>query len=136
MNLPRLTAEVAVYRTCEAYRTDPCAEWDSGASVAPAAAAERIAGLEADIDLVTGRLLEPGRKIAHCRETPLAAQHGNLRRASRRGKAKCAGECRNRNSCPDPARVPHGNLPVVQPLRVSIHDPIRPCQSISSRMIR
>jgi len=53
MNLPRLTAEVAVYRTCEAYRTDPCAEWDSGASVAPAAAAERIAGLEAASDYIS-----------------------------------------------------------------------------------
>ena len=53
MTLPRLTAEVAVYRTCEAYRTDPCAEWDSGASVAPAAAAERIAGLEAASDYIS-----------------------------------------------------------------------------------
>jgi hypothetical protein len=52
MNLPRLTAEAAVYRTCEAYRTEPSGACDTAASIAPAAAAERIAGLEAASDYI------------------------------------------------------------------------------------
>jgi hypothetical protein len=46
MNLPRLTAEASVYQTRRAYRTVPAAGRDTGASIAPAAAADRIAGLE------------------------------------------------------------------------------------------
>jgi hypothetical protein len=52
MTLPRLTAEAAVYRTREAYRTEPSGGCDTGASIAPAAAAERIAGLEPASDYI------------------------------------------------------------------------------------
>ena len=52
MNPPRLTAEAAVYRTREQYRTDLSAACDTRAAVAPAAAAQRIAGLEAVSDYI------------------------------------------------------------------------------------
>jgi hypothetical protein len=52
MNLPRLTAEAAVYRTCKAYRTDPAAECGTGACVAPATAADRVVGLDAVRDYI------------------------------------------------------------------------------------
>lgn len=52
MRPPRLTAEAAVYRTREAYRSGPVAGRDNGASVAPATAAGRIDILEAVRDYI------------------------------------------------------------------------------------
>jgi hypothetical protein len=53
MNLPRFTAEAAVYRPREAYRTVPVARHDTAASVTPATAADRIDGLDAVRDYIT-----------------------------------------------------------------------------------
>ena len=44
MNPPRFTAEAAVYRPREAYRTIPVARHDTAASITPATAADRIDG--------------------------------------------------------------------------------------------
>ena len=52
MNPPRLTAEAAVYRTSVRYRTDLSGACDTRVAVAPAAAAQRIAGLEAVSDYI------------------------------------------------------------------------------------
>jgi len=52
MNPPRLTAEAAVYRTSEQYRADLSAACETAAAIAPAAAAQRIAGLEAVSDYI------------------------------------------------------------------------------------
>ena len=52
MNLPRLTAEAAVYPTGVAYRTDPATACDSGASVTPATAAGRMVGPDAVRDYI------------------------------------------------------------------------------------
>ncbi len=96
---------------------------------------QRIAGLEADDDLVAGRLLEPGREILHRRQRALIGQNRDLGRQRRCSAGEHARRRRDRDLRPDfhPQTEPHGNLPVFSAIADELTRSSRPSATHSGR---